>query len=57
MIVPVVLYGTETWSLTLKGEHRVRVRYDDHNEEDETGAKYSAQGEIRNAHITFIWES
>jgi hypothetical protein len=25
MIVPVVLYGCETWSLTLKEEHRLRV--------------------------------
>jgi hypothetical protein len=25
IILPVVLYGCETWSLTLKGEHRLRV--------------------------------
>jgi hypothetical protein len=25
IILPVVLYGCETWSLTLKEEHRVRV--------------------------------
>jgi hypothetical protein len=25
MILPVVLYGYETWSLTLKEEHRLRV--------------------------------
>ena len=24
-ILPVVLYGCETWSLTLRGEHRLRV--------------------------------
>jgi hypothetical protein len=26
MILPVVLYGCETWSLTLREEHRLRVR-------------------------------
>jgi hypothetical protein len=25
VILPVVLYGSETWSLTLREEHRVRV--------------------------------
>jgi hypothetical protein len=25
MILPVVLYGCETWSLALKEEHRLRV--------------------------------
>jgi hypothetical protein len=25
IILPVVLYGCETWSLTLREEHRVRV--------------------------------
>jgi hypothetical protein len=25
IILPVVLYGCETWSLTLKEEHRLRV--------------------------------
>jgi hypothetical protein len=25
IILPVVLYGCETWSLTLRGEHRLRV--------------------------------
>jgi hypothetical protein len=25
MILPVVLYGCETWSLTLREEHRLRV--------------------------------
>jgi hypothetical protein len=25
IIVPVVLYGCETWSLTLRAEHRLRV--------------------------------
>jgi hypothetical protein len=25
VILPVVLYGCETWSLTLRGEHRLRV--------------------------------
>jgi hypothetical protein len=25
IILPVVLYGCETWSLTLKEEHRMRV--------------------------------
>jgi hypothetical protein len=25
VILPVVLYGCETWSLTLKEEHRLRV--------------------------------
>ena len=25
IILPVVLYGYETWSLTLRGEHRLRV--------------------------------
>ena len=25
LISPVVLYGCETWSLTLRGEHRLRV--------------------------------
>jgi hypothetical protein len=25
IILPVVLYGSETWSLTLRGEHRLRV--------------------------------
>jgi hypothetical protein len=25
IILPIVLYGCETWSLTLKGEHRLRV--------------------------------
>jgi hypothetical protein len=25
MILPVVLYGCETWSLTLRKEHRLRV--------------------------------
>jgi hypothetical protein len=25
IIFPVVLYGCETWSLTLRGEHRLRV--------------------------------
>jgi hypothetical protein len=25
IIPPVVLYGCETWSLTLRGEHRLRV--------------------------------
>jgi hypothetical protein len=25
VIVPVVLYGCETWSLTLREEHRLRV--------------------------------
>jgi len=25
IILPVVLYGCETWSMTLRGEHRLRV--------------------------------
>jgi hypothetical protein len=25
IILPVVLYGSETWSLTLREEHRLRV--------------------------------
>jgi hypothetical protein len=25
VILPVVLYGYETWSLTLRGEHRLKV--------------------------------
>ena len=25
IILPIVLYGCETWSLTLRGEHRLRV--------------------------------
>jgi hypothetical protein len=25
IILPVVLYGCETWSLTLRGQHRLRV--------------------------------
>jgi hypothetical protein len=25
ILLPVVLYGCETWSLTLRGEHRLRV--------------------------------
>jgi hypothetical protein len=25
IILPVVLYGSETWSLTLRNEHRLRV--------------------------------
>jgi hypothetical protein len=25
MILPIVLYGYETWSFTFKGEHRLRV--------------------------------
>jgi hypothetical protein len=25
IILPVVLYGCETWSLTLRGEHRLRL--------------------------------
>jgi hypothetical protein len=25
IILPVVLYGCETWSLTVKGEHKLRV--------------------------------
>jgi hypothetical protein len=25
IILPVVLYGSETWSLTVRGEHKLRV--------------------------------
>jgi hypothetical protein len=25
MVLPVILYGCETWSLTLREEHRLRV--------------------------------
>jgi hypothetical protein len=33
VILPVVLYGCETWSLTLSEEHRLRV-FDNSIEED-----------------------
>jgi hypothetical protein len=33
MILPVVLYGCETWSLTLREEHRLRV-FENGAEED-----------------------
>jgi hypothetical protein len=34
VILPVVLYGCETWSLTLREEHRLRVLGIDSVEED-----------------------
>jgi hypothetical protein len=38
VILPVVLYGCETWSLTLRGEHRLRV-FGSKREEDRSWRK------------------
>jgi hypothetical protein len=55
IILPVVLYGCETWSLTLREEHRLRVfenrvlrRIFGPKRDDETGGLRKLHNELHN---------
>ena len=49
IILPVVLYGCETWSLTLREEHRLRV-FEKRILKRTSGSNRDANGEWRRLH-------